>query len=186
MRAKSRLRQLVAVLLAVFAAAGCAGRTAPPTLRQPRLAEVLGVVATQGDALLFLTVNQHLPAGTPVALVDPAERVVFTVASGPLPGDPPESYPFALIDEVPAAAYSLHAARGAGSLELPELGVATPPGIVPLDPMKPDLDGDGRPETVSECTSLEGMHILVSTGDGEPRWHAYFALGYDVEPTCPD
>ena len=168
----------------LVAALACATRPAPSP-QHPSLDQVLGVIAAQGDALLFMTANQHLPAGASVALVDPAERVVFTVASGPLGGDPPGAFPLVLIDEVPAAAYRLHSARSADSLELPELGVASLPGAAAIDSVRPDLDGDGQPETVSECTSLEGMHIVVSTGDNE-RWHAYYALGYDVEPTCPD
>lgn len=172
---------LAALLLA---AAACATRAAPSKLH-PSLDQVLGVIAVQGDSLLFLTANPHLPAGATVALVDPAERVSFTVGAGPLGGDPPSAYPLVLIDEVPAAAYPLKSARSAASLELPELGVAALPGAVAVDPLRPDLDGDGQPETVAECTSLEGMHILVSTGANE-RWHAYYALGYDVEPTCPD
>jgi len=168
----------------LVAAVACATRPAPSPLH-PSLDQVLGVIAAQGDALLFMTANQHIPAGASVALVDPAERVTFTVGAGPLGGDPPSAFPLVLIDEVPASAYPLHSARSSASLELPELGVASLPGAVAVDPVRPDLDGDGQPETVSECTSLEGMHILVSTGDNE-RWHAYYALGYDVEPTCPD
>ena len=168
----------------LVAAVGCATGPAPSP-KHPSLDQVLGVIASQGDSLLFLTANPHLPAGATVALVDPAEQVSFTVGPGPLGGDPPSAFPLVLIDEVPAAAYPLKSARSATSLELPELGVARLPGAAAVDPVRPDLDGDGQPETVSECTSLEGMHILVSTGDNE-RWHAYYALGYDVEPTCPD
>ena len=186
MDAPSFLHRRALLLATLAVAASCAARPPPAPLLRPSLDQVLGVVAAQGDTLLFLTANQHLAPGTSVAMVDPAERVAFTVAAGPLGGDPPDAFPLVLIDEVPAAAYSLHSARSAGSLELPELGVASRPGAVPVDPARPDLDGDGQPETVSECTSLEGMHILVSTGDSEPRWHAYYALGYDVEPTCPD
>lgn len=183
MPARALLRG-AALLLAALGATGCALRPSAPPAR-PALDQSLGVLAARGDALFFLTENRHLAAGTSVLLVDPAERVTFTVAAGPLGGDPPDSFPLVLIDEVPAAAYSLGSSRSAASLDLPELAVAVVAGVA-VDPMRPDLDGDGEAETVSECTSLEGMHILVSTGEGPPRWHAYVALGYDVEPTCPE
>jgi hypothetical protein len=50
-----------------------------------------------------------------------------------------------------------------------------------------DLDGDGRAEYFRECTSSEGIHLTVWTGrllNGQRRWHYYYYLGYDVEPSC--
>jgi hypothetical protein len=50
-----------------------------------------------------------------------------------------------------------------------------------------DLDGDGRTEYFRECTSSEGLHLSVWTGrllNGQRRWHYYYYLGYDVEPSC--
>ena len=52
-----------------------------------------------------------------------------------------------------------------------------------------DLEGDGSPELFRACTSAEGVHLTVWTGappQGTRRWHQYFYLGYDVEPTCSD
>ena len=40
---------------------------------------------------------------------------------------------------------------------------------------------------VHSCTSSEGVHYSVWTGtplDSRRLWHAYFYLGYDVEPSC--
>jgi len=47
----------------------------------------------------------------------------------------------------------------------------------------------GIPELVSfrACTSREGIHFTVWQGKplvGKRVWHAYFYLGYDVEPSC--
>ncbi len=50
-----------------------------------------------------------------------------------------------------------------------------------------DLDGDGQAESFRECTSQEGVHFTVWTGkplQGRRRWHYYYYLGYDVEPSC--
>jgi hypothetical protein len=37
-----------------------------------------------------------------------------------------------------------------------------------------------------ECSSTEGIHVAVRSGNGKGRavWYDYIYLGYDVEPTC--
>jgi hypothetical protein len=50
-----------------------------------------------------------------------------------------------------------------------------------------DLDHDGTEEHLRVCTSAEGLHLTIWTGAplvGRRRWHRYFYLGYDVEPSC--
>ncbi len=40
---------------------------------------------------------------------------------------------------------------------------------------------------VRTCTSTEGLHLTLWSGrvlKGPRLWHAYYYLGYDVEPTC--
>ena len=52
-----------------------------------------------------------------------------------------------------------------------------------------DLDEDGTKETFRICSSSEGLHYQVWTGQpltGQPRWHWYVYLGYDVDPSCTD
>jgi hypothetical protein len=42
---------------------------------------------------------------------------------------------------------------------------------------------------VRSCTSLEGVHLTVWAGEplkSRQLWHAYYYLGYDVEPSCQD
>jgi len=51
-----------------------------------------------------------------------------------------------------------------------------------------DLDQDGKSEIFSTCTTTEGIRFSVWTDkayQGEPRWSAYYYLGYDLTPTCP-
>lgn len=48
-----------------------------------------------------------------------------------------------------------------------------------------DLDGDGAPERFRICASREGLHFLVESGE-RVAWHAYYHLGLEVEPDCPD
>ncbi len=52
-----------------------------------------------------------------------------------------------------------------------------------------DLDGDGTPEYFRMCSSTEGLHLTIWSGeplDGTQRWHFYYYLGYDVEPNCSE
>jgi hypothetical protein len=51
-----------------------------------------------------------------------------------------------------------------------------------------DLDGDGREELFTSCSTSEGMQFQVWSEipyRGEPRWTGYEYLAYDVEPSCP-
>jgi hypothetical protein len=51
-----------------------------------------------------------------------------------------------------------------------------------------DLDGDGRAELFTSCTTSEGIQFQVWSENahrGEARWTGYEYLAYDLEPTCP-
>jgi hypothetical protein len=50
-----------------------------------------------------------------------------------------------------------------------------------------DLEGNGRRESFRSCTSSEGVHLTVWEGkplEGLRKWHDYYYLGYEVDPTC--
>jgi hypothetical protein len=50
-----------------------------------------------------------------------------------------------------------------------------------------DINQDGQPEFFRFCASSDGLHLTVWSGRalrGKRRWHQYYYLGYDVEPTC--
>jgi hypothetical protein len=52
-----------------------------------------------------------------------------------------------------------------------------------------DIDQDGHTESFRSCGSAEGLHLTVWTGpplEGRLRWHHYYYLGYDIEPTCTE
>jgi hypothetical protein len=52
-----------------------------------------------------------------------------------------------------------------------------------------DLDADGTPESARVCTSLEGAHFTIWTGAPRAamrRWHRYYYLGMDLEPSCTE
>lgn len=70
-------------------------------------------------------------------------------------------------------------------------GIAVPPAHFRAGREGPevDLDGDGTSERFRICTSLEGLHLTVWSGappTARRRWHRYYHLGYDVEPSCED
>ena len=50
-----------------------------------------------------------------------------------------------------------------------------------------DLDADTHRDYFRSCTSSEGVHFTIWTDaplTGTRRWHRYYYLGYDVDPTC--
>lgn len=68
-----------------------------------------------------------------------------------------------------------------------ELGIAiVATAIEPPAGASTDIDGDGMRESYRACTSNEGVHLTVWTGDPVRRrvWHHYHYLGYDVDPNC--
>jgi hypothetical protein len=71
-------------------------------------------------------------------------------------------------------------------------GIAVAPGLLRArgeGEVLGDLDGDGVEESLRTCTSMEGLHFTIWTGtsvSGMRRWHRYFPLHYDVEPSCTE
>ena len=53
--------------------------------------------------------------------------------------------------------------------------------------VRASLDSNGTLDSFRSCASTEGVHLTVWNGkplSGKRRWHRYYYLGYDVEPTC--
>ena len=51
-----------------------------------------------------------------------------------------------------------------------------------------DLDSDGIEESFRSCATEE-LHLTVWSDrslTGIRKWHSYYHLGYDVEPTCTE
>ena len=71
------------------------------------------------------------------------------------------------------------------------IAIAEPSGSVAVKEgrVQGDLDGDGADESFRICTSGEGAHYQVWTGEplqGQPRWHWYVYAGYDTASSCTD
>jgi hypothetical protein len=57
------------------------------------------------------------------------------------------------------------------------------------DGVSVELDSRSPRELFKVCSSYEGLHLTIWSGPplkGTRRWHRYFYLGYDVEPSCTD
>jgi len=50
-----------------------------------------------------------------------------------------------------------------------------------------DLNGDKKPDFLSQCFSSEGIHFTVNDGavNGPALWASYYYLAYDLEANCP-
>lgn len=160
--------------------------------KQPALdyAKRVGVAHVKDKSTVCMTIsNADLPRGAKVRLIfdapgsrqTEAEAVIRNKRAGACNGDVSGS----------SHSYSL-------TLTKAEAG-ATNIAVAIVDYAKPfrreknllvaDFNGDGRDEHLRSCTSSEGVHLSIrSTKARESKcvWHAYFYLGYDVEPTCTD
>jgi len=51
-----------------------------------------------------------------------------------------------------------------------------------------DINGDGKPDYFTECSSLEGIHFSAwseKPWKSKELWTSYYYLGYDLKPNCP-
>lgn len=52
-----------------------------------------------------------------------------------------------------------------------------------------DVNGDGYQDYFTQCSTSEGVQFNVWSGSpykGKALWSAYYYLGYDTEPNCPE
>ena len=52
-----------------------------------------------------------------------------------------------------------------------------------------DVSGDGHQDYFTQCSTSEGVQFNVWSGSpykGKALWSAYYYLGYDTEPNCPE
>ena len=52
-----------------------------------------------------------------------------------------------------------------------------------------DVNSDGHQDYFTECSTSEGVQFNVWSGSpykGKALWSAYYYLGYDTEPNCPE
>ncbi len=145
------------------------------------------VIRSPGSPCLVIPA-QDLPDGARLTLADPTDSAavidaVVTRRQESCPGEEPDPrarfYSLRVTSHVVPQPGSVWFAivGGRGLLRTSERGV------------RGDLDADGVEETLRVCTSMEGLHFTVWSGEplvGTRRWHRYFPLGYDVEPSCTE
>lgn len=128
-----------------------------------------------------------LKPGTQLTLADPSDSaaviraVIAGTVEGMCPGEVPgvEDHLYALRIE----SHVIPEPRSVWFALLLEDGILTASGRGILG----DIDHDGIVEQLRVCTSNEGLHLTIWSGAplvGPRRWHRYFFLGYDVEPSC--
>jgi hypothetical protein len=172
-----------AVILVALTAA--CSRTTRPTFDYE---SQVGVVTAQDSGAHCLTVRApSLRPGTQLTLADPSDSaaVIGAAVTGRVDSRCPNQVPnpddrfYAVRVDSPTAALPGHVwfAFVLGDSVL----AATARGV------EGDIDGDGTREQLRVCTSSEGLHLTIWSGEplvGPRRWHRYVYLGYDVEPSC--
>ena len=168
------------------------------------LAARIGVVYQGEGGVPYLEIHSRsLAAGTPLNVVlfenqEPRTLVHAGVAGAPetdLPITPshvfgrtdvPVRYELRIAGGDPLAAGDVGNPLAAGDVGI---GVIGEPSLCRIDDgrVRCDLEDDGTPGYFRFCTSNEGIHLTVWSGappEGVRRWHAYYFLAYDVEPSC--
>jgi hypothetical protein len=174
----------LAILLIVLPTALASAQTTNPMQR-------LGLAESRNGLWCLATGAEQASPGAALLLFDPYEGIraaarIAAVAGedcGELksrfiwPREPDAPVRFYRIQ--PQDSQALKAVAGAGALFV--ILNAPPAG----DGRGIDLDGDGTPERFRICSSNEGLHFVVERGEAV-LWHAYYHLGLDVEPDCPE
>jgi hypothetical protein len=163
-----------------------AGATVPGTPR-------FGVVASEGGVACLAMGGPRLTAGEPIVVVTPDEpqRLFPAQVQGPL-GTPGEGACATLQRALVDGPYY----RITGFP--PRSGQPGPIAVAILGQVQVVLTtaagrltygrGNG-PISVRSCSSREGVHLTAWAGTplrGRRLWHAYWYLGYDVEPSCTE
>jgi hypothetical protein len=180
----------VVFLLLCALVVSCNRATAPQQTVQPFVfAQRIGWF--HGPCLAISTPD--LAAGTPLTLVIAAEPQTLQQARIRAVSDSPANCP-ALMEGRAAGNrtqgtvfYALEGNVGPSDIGF---GILTPPAPAAIlnGVAQMDLDGDGKQEVFSTCSTNEGIRFAVWTEkpyQGDARWSAYYYMDYDLTPTCP-
>jgi hypothetical protein len=165
--------------------------TAAARAQSPELALRLGLAEPRSGVWCLATAAEGLAPGAPLLLFEPYQGLkaaaAIANAAGEDCGELKSRFIWPRTPDAPASFYRIQPQDQAAAQSLAATGAL----FAILGPAEPaagrgiDLDGDGKPERFRVCTSEEGLHFLVETGE-QVLWHAYYHLGLDVEPDCPD
>jgi hypothetical protein len=170
---------MTSVVVLIFALVAASQRPAGETELR------IGIAAGDSAQYCLALPGPALGAGSPVALVTSGQRQrlyrLVTVRA---------------VRECPVMAK--HNTPGPYYLLAPETGSALPQGLGVAVQGRPTVRVVGgqvrlrlsdriREARIRSCTSNEGLHLTVWAGvplSTRRLWHAYWYLGYDVEPNC--
>jgi hypothetical protein len=154
--------------------------TAAPAAVQYDWQRQIGIAVERDDKLCLRIRNPDLQPASTLLLITPGDS--SRVTSGRV-----EKLITACPDELPADEFAYYTISAQDSLEMNARFFVVPhAGDLPAANAV-DLDRDGVIERFRSCTSMEGVHYTVWSGkplEGTRRWHYYYYLGYDVEPSC--
>jgi hypothetical protein len=163
----------------------------------PAFALMAGLAAGEGQPRFGVAAI----SGTTACLASPGTPPADGTAVTLVVADKPQRVYRALVRARVAACTRLERA----GIEGPYYEIAGPPaaGETPMavailgsvgatvanDVAEVTLGATGEPVMVRACSSHEGVHLTAWRGkplEGRRLWHAYWYLGYDVEPSCTD
>ncbi|MEQ6341883.1 MAG: hypothetical protein M3A44_09590 [Gammaproteobacteria bacterium] len=187
--------RLIFTVLAALAIAAPSNAAAVGKSPASRYASLVGVVFTQKDGLQCLeTQRADLVKGMPVMIVTPGgpgepQSLIKAEVAGPACGDN-GTQTVSIDDSQPQTRYALKLLQN-------DQAAAFGFGIIGKHVALKEKNGtvqakfglEKKPAHFSQCTSKEGIHLNVWPGSPlkeKSRWHAYYHLGFDVEPSCTD
>ena len=153
----------------------------------------VGLISLQEDGTACLIIrNPNLDAGIKFVIVSPFVQEIATrpqLMSGEVIGHRKGICTLPASSEYGDSSYIIKITQGTLLKNNPYFAVFIPPQILKIkdNDVIGDLDGDGTLEYFRQCTSSEGVHLTIWSGEplkGTRRWHHYYYLGYDVEPSC--
>jgi hypothetical protein len=150
-------------------------------------ASSVGVAALSGTKVCLAINNPQLPPGSTVSLV--VASIPQSLVQAEVVGPAAETCSTPQLRDSGSNIYELRLRSGTLPEVMPVIAVTN--SSHPLREtgtvVSGDLAGNGGREFFRLCNSAEGLHLTVWSGKpltGKRKWHAYYYLGYDMEPNC--
>ncbi len=150
-------------------------------------ASSVGVAALSGTTVCLAINNPHLSPGSAVSLV--VASIPQSLVQAEVVGPAAETCSTPQLHDSGSNVYELRLPLGALPEVMPVIAITN--SSRPLREtgaiVSGDLAGNGGREFFRLCNSTEGIHLTVWSGKpltGKRKWHAYYYLGYDMEPNC--
>jgi len=150
----------------------------------------VGVVFTKGDTCFLAAATDSIPPGAVIhTMFMDSTGDIFQLRVAERVARPGRTLDAVTIED--ASSLTLYRLQWMGSdpMEGIGLGVVQPRGMLQGKDRQVtgDLDDDGANEMATTCAGQEGINFFIrSQTDHRLRWHGYYHLGFDIEPTCTD